>query len=349
MSSGSSFAEMCRAELQLCGVEEGTTVAVLSQGRQRMQYVDTFLQASEDLGATAYNVRLGQESTSLDGEVGVWEVGDTPLAGNQPAIEALKGADLVIDTIFLLFSKEQLEIQASGTRILLCIEPIEHLRDMFPTPALRERVEYGEHLLQRASELRFTNAFGTDVTYQLGAYPVITQYGYTDTPGRWDHWPSGFLFTGGKDDGVNGKVVLAPGDIVFPFKDYVRTPVELTIEDGLIQDISGEFDADLLRDYMAGFDDEKANPPPHIGPGMPESASWGSLRRTGAESACRPFLPRERPLLDGPNGELGEPTDTLRHVDIPMCNCSPYLDDQPIVVDGDIVVDEMKSRTPSKA
>jgi len=53
---------------------------------------------------------------------------------------------------------------------------------------------------------------GADVTYQLGAYPVITQYGYTDTPGRWDHWPSGFLFTGGRDDGVDGKVVIAPGD-----------------------------------------------------------------------------------------------------------------------------------------
>ncbi len=350
MSSGSSFAEMCRAELQLCGVEEGTTVAVLSQGRQRMQYVDTFLQASEDLGATAYNVRLGQESTSLDGEVGVWEVGDTPLAGNQPAIEALKGADLVIDTIFLLFSKEQLEIQASGTRILLCIEPIEHLRDMFPTPALRERVEYGEQLLKQASELRFTNAFGTDVTYQLGAYPVITQYGYTDTPGRWDHWPSGFLFTGGRDDGVNGKVVLAPGDIVFPFKDYVRTPVELTIEDGLIQDISGDFDADLLRDYMAGFDDEKAYGIAHIGWGMLESAKWGILAtdRRGIGMHGRSFYGNVL-FSTGPNGELGGTNDTLCHVDIPMRNCSLYLDDQPIVVDGDIVVDEMKSRTLSKA
>ena len=22
---------------------------------------------------------------------------------------------------------------------------------------------------------------------------ILTEYGYTDTPGRWDHWPSGFL------------------------------------------------------------------------------------------------------------------------------------------------------------
>jgi 2,5-dihydroxypyridine 5,6-dioxygenase len=350
MSSSSSFLDLCRAELELCGVEEGTTVAVLSQGHQRMQYVDTFLQASESLGATAYNVRLAQESTSLDGEVGVWEVGDTPLAGNQPAMEALKGADLVIDTIFLLFSKEQLEIQASGTRILLCIEPLEHLRDMFPTRELRERVEYGEQLLSKASELRFTNEFGTDVTYQLGVYPVITQYGYTDTPGRWDHWPSGFLFTGGADDGVNGKVVLAPGDIIFPFKDYVRTPIELTIEAGRINDISGEFDADLLRDYMAGFDDEKAYGIAHIGWGMLETAKWGILAtdRRGIGMHGRSFYGNVL-FSTGPNGELGGTNDTLCHVDIPMRNCSLYLDDQPIVIDGDIVVDEMKARTPIKA
>ncbi len=46
------------------------------------------------------------------------------------------------------------------------------------------------------------------MTYKLGVYPVVTEYGYTDTPGRWDHWPAGFLFTGGADDGVDGKVVV---------------------------------------------------------------------------------------------------------------------------------------------
>ena len=345
-----SFLDLCRAELELCGVEEGTTVAVLSQGHQRIQYVDTFLQVCEQMGATAYNVRLGQETTSLDGEVGAWEVGATPLAGNELAMNALKAADLVIDTIFLLFSKEQLEIQASGTRILLCIEPLEHLRDMFPTRDVRERVEYGEQLLSKASELRFTNAFGTDVTYQLGAYPVITQYGYTDTPGRWDHWPSGFLFTGGADDGVNGKVVLAPGDIIFPFKEYVRTPVELTIEDGRILDIAGDFDADLLRDYMAGFDDEKAYGIAHIGWGLLETAKWGILAtdKRGIGMHGRSFYGNVL-FSTGPNQELGGTNDTLCHVDIPMRNCSLYLDEQPIVVDGDVVVDEMKSRTLSNA
>jgi 2,5-dihydroxypyridine 5,6-dioxygenase len=350
MSAPTTFLDMCKAELELCGVEQGTTVAVLSQGRQRLHYVDTFLEAAEALGATAYNVRIAQESQNLDGDVGTWEVGETPLGENRPAIEALKAADIVIDTMFLLFSKEQLEIQAAGTRVLLCIEPVDHLRDMFPTPGLRERVEFGEGLLGAASSLRVTNAFGTDVTYELGAYPIITQYGYTDTPGRWDHWPSGFLFTGGKDDGVNGTVVLAPGDIILPFKDYIRSPIELQIRQGRIEQISGDLDADLLRDYMASFNDEKAYGIAHIGWGMLETARWAALATDKRGIAMHPRSFYGNVLFStGPNQELGGTNDTLCHVDVPMRNCSLFLDDAPIVIDGDIVVDEMKARTTSNA
>lgn len=348
--SAPTFAELCRAELELCGVEAGTTVAVLSQGHQRLHYVDTFMQAAASLGATAYNVRLAQESANLDGDVGTWEVGETPLAANRPAIEALKAADLVIDTIFLLFSKEQLEIQAAGAKVLLCIEPLEHLREMFPTRDLRERVEHGERLLTKASQLRFTNQWGTDVTYELGAYPVITQYGYTDTPGRWDHWPSGFLFTGGRDDGVDGKVVLGPGDIILPFKEYVRTPIELTIEQGRIERIAGDLDAELLREYMASFDDEKAYGIAHIGWGLLETARWSALSTDKRGIAMHPRSFYGNVLFStGPNQELGGTNDTACHVDIPMRNCTLYLDDEPIVVDGDIVVDEMKARRATVA
>jgi 2,5-dihydroxypyridine 5,6-dioxygenase len=339
-----TFTDMCRAQLQLCGIEAGSTIAVLSQGHQRSDYVDAFLAAADQLGAIGFNVKLPHVDSSLDGEVGAWSVGETPLAGNRPAIEALKGVDLVIDTIFLLFSKEQLEIQAAGVRVLLCIEPIEHLRQMAPNRRLRERVEAGAELLGRAKTLRFTNAAGSDVTYRLGAYPVITQYGYTDTPGRWDHWPSGFLFTGGADDGVDGTVVIAPGDIVFPFKSYVQTPIELTIERGRIQRIGGTVDADLLREYMASFKDPDAYGISHIGWGMLETAQWSILAhdRRGMGMHGRSFYGNVL-FSTGPNGELGGPNETLCHVDVPMRNCTLYLDGEPIVVDGDIVVDELKA------
>lgn len=342
-----TFTDLCQGELELCGIGEGSTIAVLSQGNRKVDYVDAFLAAADRLGATGFNVRLPANDTSLDGEEGMWEVGDTPLKGNRPAIEALKGVDLVVDTVFLLFSPEQMEIQESGTRVLLCIEPIEHIEAMQPSKRLRERVEAGAEILGKAKTLRFTNEAGTDVTYQLGAYPVMTQYGYTDTPGRWDHWPSGFLFTGGADDGVDGKVVIAPGDIIFPFKSYVQTPIELTIERGKITAIEGGVDADLLREYMASFNDPDAYGISHIGWGMLETAQWSILAhdRRGMGMHGRSFYGNVL-FSTGPNGELGGPNETLCHVDVPMRNCTLYLDDEPIVVDGDIVVDVLKADVP---
>ena len=230
---------------------------------------------------------------------------------------------------------------------MLCIEPVEHLAQLLPTLELRERVEYGENLLGNDRSLRFTNALGTDCTYKLGDYGVIAEYGYSDTPGRWDHWPSGFLFTGGADDGVDGKVVLAPGDIIFPFKSYVQTPVEITIERGRIVDIRGQLDADLLSEYMRSFRDEKAYGIAHIGWGLNQNARWSFLAtdRRGLGMHGRSFYGNVL-FSTGPNQEFGGGSATQCHVDIPMRNCSLFLDDEPIVVDGDIVVPEMQAAGP---
>ncbi len=263
--SPTGFVDLCEHVLGLCEVKENEAVAVLSQGDLRQDYADGFLAAAEKIGASTFHLRLPKPSPSGDPEKG-WTVGTTPLTGNRQAIEALKEADIVIDLIFLLFSKEQHEIQESGTRILLCMEPIEHLARMMPTADHRRRVEFSEELLSKAGEMRITNGAGTDVVYKLGAYPILTQYGYTATPGRWDHWPSGLVATSGADHGVDGRVVLDRGDILItPFGKYVDESIEFVIEAGRIQDIRGGVDADLLREYIDGFEDERALALSHIG------------------------------------------------------------------------------------
>lgn len=346
-----SFVDLCAAELGLCGLREGETVAVLSQMDERQDYADAFMSAAMRLGATPFHVRLPEASTSLTGDAGAWTPGITPLATNRPAIDALKQADLVIDLMFLLFSREQMEIQAAGARMLLAIEPIDNLARLFPTVDQRRRVEASEELLANAKSFRFTNAAGTDVTYKLGDFPVMTEYGYTDTPGRWDHWPAGFLFTGGADDGVDGKVVVDRGDIIItPFKKFVSDPVEITIERGRIADIRGGFDAELLRDYIAGFDDEKAYGIAHIGWGCNEKARWSGLANDGRSLGMEPRAFYGNTLFStGPNQELGGTNDTACHIDIPMRNCSVFLDDEPVIVDGEFTIDDLKAARPAFA
>ncbi len=339
----SNFVELCKASLKMSGVVEGETVAVLRQGELRPDYGRALREAAEALGAHAYEIVLPDVSLSLDGQAGLWKVGQTPLGHNRPVIEVLKQADLVIDTLFLLFSKEQLEIQKAGVRMLLVMEPVDLLERFFPSREIRERVEVERELLSNAKTLRFSNDAGTDVVYQLGTYPVVTQYGHTDIPGRWDHWSGGFAFTGGADDGVDGKVVIDAGDILLPHKTYVQSPIELTIEKGRIIDIRGGIDAQLLSDYMAAFDDDKAYGIAHIGWGLDHRARWSALatdtRGIGMEVRC--FYGNVL-FSTGPNGELGGTNDTACHVDIPMRNCSLFLDDEPILLKGEMQIEEMK-------
>jgi 2,5-dihydroxypyridine 5,6-dioxygenase len=329
-------------ELTLCGVKEGETVAVLSEADQLTDYATAFMTAASRLGAQTFNLNLPASKMSVSEKAG--NVGISPLAGNLPAIEALKQADLVVDLMFLLFSKEQLEIQASGTRMLLVVEPLEVLSRLFPTQSLRDRVEAGERRLAKARRLRFTNAAGTDVTYEIGQYPILTEYGFTDTPGRWDHWPGGFLATSGNDGAVNGRVVMDRGDIMYPFKAYVREPVDFTIREGYVVDIKGGFEARLLSDYMEKFRDPKAYAISHIGWGLNELAQW-NCHATGVPGIGmdgRAFYGNVL-FSTGPNVELGGTNDTACHLDLPMKGCTLYLDDEPIVREGEVLPAEMRA------
>jgi 2,5-dihydroxypyridine 5,6-dioxygenase len=266
---------------------------------------------------------------------GAWSVGETGLAGNPEAVEALKNADMVVDLMFLLFSKEQMAIQAAGARVLTAVEPAPLLARLMPTTQLRDRVEAAAAVLRKAKTMRITSKLGTDVTYRIGIYPVVEEYGYTDTPGRWDHWPAAFVFTGGADDGVDGKIVLAPGDVLLPFNSYVREPVTYTIEKGFIQDIRGGLDAELIKSYMAQFNDPRGMGMSHVGWGLDHRAQWHGLTQFpgGMGMELRSFLGNVM-FSTGPNNELGGPNDTACHLDIPMRNCSLFLDDEPVVLDG---------------
>ncbi len=332
------------AELELCAVKTGETVAVLSAGTAKGDTAQAFMLAARNLGASVFHVNI--PDLAVANAAGV--VGRSPLAGNRRAVEALKSANMVIDLMGMLFSAEQLELQAAGVRILLVVEPLHILKQMFPTTDHRRRVEAGERLLKKARELRVTSAAGTDVVYRLQQYPVMTQYGYTDKPGRWDHFPSAFLFTNGNDGGVDGTVVLAPGDIICAFKRYVRDPVTLTIEKGFITRIAGDgMDAALIRDYMESFRDPRAYAISHIGWGLHERATWYHMlasQRLHEERIMNALSYYGNVLFStGPNTELGGTNDTACHLDIPLRNCSLYLDGEQIVDTGRIVVPEMQA------
>lgn len=328
-----------KAELELCKLKPTETMAVLTSGDVRADYAKAFLQAASQIGANAYELKLPPVNRG-----GIGSFGITPLTDNRVAVECLKKADLVIDLVLLLFSKEQLELQKEGVRILMVVEPFDVIKRMFPKESDKQRVLYATNMLKNAKELRFTNKAGTDVRYKLGQYPILIEYGFADEPGKWDHLPSCFAATSSNDGGVEGIVVMDRGDIFFPFNRYIQDPIHLTIRDGLVTKIEGGFDAMLMREYIESFKDPRAYAISHIGWGLNERAQWYSLAFDDQVFGMdgRAFYGNVLFSL-GPNSELGGTNDTLCHLDLPMKNCTLYLDDQLVVKDGEVVINEMKA------
>lgn len=342
--------------LKLCRVAEGEFVVVLSQGDRYQERAEAFMRACHTLGARAVNVRLSDErQVAADGTFepisemaagsGVFVSAAGTVDDNRRLVDLLKSADVLIDLVFLLYTRAQLEISAAGTRTLVCIEPLPVLERLVPTADLRRRVDRGAELLGAASKLRFTNALGTDVTYTLGAYPAYGISGFPDRPGGWDHWPSGFVFGGAGDTDVDGRVVIAPGDVILPFNTYVRDAIDVTIEAGRIVGLDGGVDAAVVREYLEGFDDPRGFAISHIGWGMNEKSKWSTLATAGPNALGMETRGYEGNVLfsTGPNLEIGGSNDTKAHLDIPMRNCSLWLDDRQIIDAGRIVVPELQS------
>lgn len=345
MESFDDRVRMYRRELELCKVNASETVAILTLGDQLNERADTFAAAAQQLGAKVVRVR-SEPVPGVDPENPMANLGVNNLGKDAAAMAALKGADIVIDLMLLLWSKEQLEIQAAGTRILMAVDSDANLERLFPDADLRRRVEVAEQRMRRARQLRFTNAAGTDVVYDIAGRPVLTEYGYTDVPGRWDHWPGGLLATGARNGAVNGTVVLDRGDVIYyPVPKKLRDPIALTLAGGFITDFRGGTEAEELRGYIARYNDPRAYAVSHIGWGLNERCRWADTRPDGGVDIGimdgRAYYGNVL-FSTGPDLEIGGTNDTPCHLDMPMLNCTLYLDDEMILDKGRILPDDMR-------
>jgi len=325
---------------KLCEIGNGQTVAVLSEGEELSDYREASLVAASELGATVLDACIPTKS-SMQITERMADIGQNSLQEHPEVMDACLHADIVIDHMLLLFSREQTAMQKAGARVLLIVEPPEILERLFPTLKLCRRVKAAEKYLGNAKTLRFTNDVGTDVTYQLGNSPILTEYGFTSDAGRWDHWPGGFLATLAKEQGVNGRVVMNAGDIIFPLKSLLNAPVEFVIQNSLVVAINGGEDAAALKSFMASYEDPRAYAVSHIGWGLNPDAEW-SVEHPGIGMDGRAFCGNVLFSL-GPDTEFGGSNDTSCHLDLPMRYCTLTLDGKVMVENGEIVPNDMRN------
>ena len=141
-----------------------------------------------------------------------WTKVGVPTIGQcKGTLDAVKAADLIIIFHVPLFTKWLKEVMDGGTRVLMIIDAPDDLDQLMSPKGLKEAMKYAEGIYKRTKTVRVTNEAGTDFTYQCGEYPVMTQWGYADEPGHFDHWGAGHIHTFPNEGSATGKVVIAAG------------------------------------------------------------------------------------------------------------------------------------------
>jgi 2,5-dihydroxypyridine 5,6-dioxygenase len=343
--------DMFEETFALCAVRRGEVAAILSESQSRPVLVQLAELALARMGARVYHVMVPTPRAAH--AIPVRSTGaSVALGGLKQAIDAVAGADLVIDCTLegLLHSPERKDILARGARIFMISNEHPELLERFrPSTDLQRKCVEGAQLITAARTMRVTSGAGTDLTVDLADTPGRGSAGLADKPGMMGYWPAGLCLCFPKSGSVRGTLVLAPGDVNLTFKRYVETPIRLTIEDDYIRSIEGDgLDAQLLRSYFAAWNDPLAYTVSHVGWGMNPGARWdslvmydrGDLNGTELRAFAGNFL-----YSTGANETAGRYTDC--HFDMPMRGCTVQLDERVVVRDG--VVQAPLSPPPAAA
>jgi 2,5-dihydroxypyridine 5,6-dioxygenase len=212
----------------------------------------------------------------------------------------------------------------------------EALERLIPAPDLEPRVRAGIRRLRAAKRMEVTSPAGTRLEVRLQGAVAGGGWGYTARPGTVSHWPGGLCLCFPAAGSVNGRLVLAPGDVNLTFKRYLESPIALTVENDAVVDIAGDgLDAELMRSYIAAWGDKEAYAVSHVGWGMNPAARWEAMamydRRDFNGTELRAFAGNFL-YSTGANEVAGR--RTLGHFDLPLRRCTIRLDGAAVVEAG---------------
>ena len=340
-----NLTSLFRKQFQLCNVKKGETIALVTDPGTRREYVLASHAAAADLGAESYELGVSYIP-------GGWERNGFPTIGKcKGTFEALKAADMIVIFHVALFTKWMKQVRQAGVRVQQIIDGPDDLAELQSPPKLKEAMIYAHELYSRTKRVQVTSEAGTDLTWSVGEFPVMSQYGYADLPGRFDHWGGGHIHTFPNEGSANGTVVMQPGDIcILPYCRYIVDPVKMEVRDGFITKIEGGLDAKLMKSWLDDCKENEHDQDPfavsHLGWGMNPQSLWywmamkGDIperNRASARAFAGNFL-----FSTGPNTEGGGKRFTKGHYDAPMRECTVALDGKVIISKGRFVDERMK-------
>lgn len=326
-------------QLKLCKLTRGEHVVVLTEPTSRGDYVAAAFGAAQHLGAHALVLTApgGSPAPMPSTHTGAGP-GLRSVLADELAQSVLKGADLVVDLTSegFIHAPVQQEILAAGTRIIFVCDAPEVLMRNMPAEDDKRRVLEAVELVKSAATMHITSPAGTDLTVELANARPEFQVGFADDKGRWDHWPSTMLLCWPEIS--NGVIVLDEGDILLPFKEYVRSRTTLRVTAGQIVDVEGGAEATMLEQFFADSQDKWARYLSHMGWGLMKTADWFATAMYGKDEImgmdARAFAGNFL-WSTGPHPVLGR--DSYAHLDIAQRGTTITVGETTVVEAGRLV------------
>lgn len=317
-----------RAELDLCRLRAGERVLL---------YSDTFTDPAYPAACLAATLEAGAVPVAVTVPATAPEIEDAA------ALAALwRGCALVVDLVSQGqhgYTSPLNRAVESGTRILRVAEPPDVLARLFPLPEVAETARRGAALLTESGVLRAVSPTGTDLRMDISGAQAVAHYGFAETPGRWDHWPSALCFVIPNAGSAEGILMLAPGDALLRWSRLVAEPVACTIRAGRLVGVEGGRDARLVQEMLAGYEDPDAYLLSMAGWGCDPRSRWGRmaslLQEPGGimdvENAAGNLL-----LVFGSNTavNLRGTVRSAAHLNVNCRGQTVMLDGRPVIVDG---------------
>ena len=329
-------------QFEACELKPGECTVLLYEAASSPLIVETARMALEMLGAAVADIRM--PTPTNPGPLPIRSTGAAQsLAGHRAAVAACATADFVVDCTAegLLHAPELGQILDGGARVLMISAEHPENTERWPhDPSFKDKVDHGVELISCAKVMAITSDAGTNLTVDLEGAFKAGSYGWCTEPGSIAHWPGGLVLAFPAASTVNGTVVLAPGDINLTFNEYLREPITLTLENDYVVDIAGDgHDAELMRSYLAAFEEPEAYAISHIGWGMNPAARWEALAMWDKQhlngTELRAFAGNVV-FSTGANEVAGR--FCRGHFDLPMRNCT-------VALDGEVVVDRGELRS----
>jgi leucyl aminopeptidase (aminopeptidase T) len=265
----------------------------------------------------------------------------------KPLAAAMMDADVAIEFSVkaLLYTKAQINA-LKRNRAYICLTSLDR-EAMVRTIGwvdYPKMVELGEKLAElttKAKEIKVTSPSGTDFSAKIGGRK-FENYGGTAEKRK-------IIMLGGQTGGTcleetqNG-ILAFDGNIWPPdeIKNNIRTPIKFKVEKGIIKEITGGEEAEILRKYLAGFKDPNMYRIAHFCYGYhPLARQTGDIAEVERVWGCfQVGFGRQGPLLRPDlGGRLG--WDAASHDDGIILKASIWLDGEPVQKDGKFIHPEL--------